>query len=94
MAVEGILQFSFLVLLLVLCIPQRTMRSGKCVLGVKRPLCQGSSDPCAKGQATLSEEVRTNSADGAAGEEAAEATRDEGPDCFERSFEHASPINV
>ena len=48
---------------------------------VKRPLCQGSSDHCAKGQATLVEEVGADPADGAAGKETAETARDEGQDC-------------
>ena len=65
----------------------------KRVLGVKRPLWVGSSDPCAKGQATLVEEVGADPADGAAGEEAAETARDEGPDCLERGFEHRAPID-
>ena len=64
----------------------------KRVLGVKRPPWVGSSDLCAKGQATLVEEVGADPADGAAGKETAETAREEEPDCLERSFEHRAPI--
>ena len=53
----------------------------------------GSSDLCAKGQATLVEEVGADPADGAAGEEASEIAREEGLDCLERGFEHRAPID-